>query len=232
MKSIFIAALSTMLLCAQNMVAQENFYVIDGKHVENFDGSQLVGLQIKFYEMKRTEHVIIHNIFTTDDWMKIEGSPDSVKMVSMATQSVYNVPENGNYTIIGHSNDSITAKTPRMQMQTMRDPLIVLDGKIYTGRMNDINQAEVKSMNVYKPGSNVALSYGEKGKNGVLEIFTEHLPDAITYFIDGQPATKEAFSSLSPERIKKVTVLKRGSAAAIDACPEGKTNDIYQITTK
>ena len=231
MKRILITTLS-MLLAVLNAAAQENFYVIDGKHVENFDGSQLVGMQIKFYEMKRTEHVIYHNIFTTDDWMKIEGSPDSVRAVSMTTQSVYNIPESGSYTIVGHSNDSITAKTPRMRMQTMRDPLIVLDGKIYTGKMSEIDQASIKSMNVYKPSSDVAQKYGEQGSNGVIEIFTEHLPDAITYFIDGQPATKEAFNSLSPERIKKVTVLKRGSAAATSACPEGKTNDIYQITTK
>ena len=78
----------------------------------------------------------------------------------------------------------------------------------------------------------MARSYGEQGKNGVIEIFTLRQPDAITYFIDGEPATKESFKILSPENIKKVTVLKRGSWAAMKASPDGKTNDIYQITTK
>ena len=31
----------------KTMEAHENFYVIDGKHIENFDGSQLVGKTIK-----------------------------------------------------------------------------------------------------------------------------------------------------------------------------------------
>ena len=231
MKKILIAALS-ILLCVLSAVAQENFYIINGKHVADFDGSQLVGMQIKFYEMKHLEHLIIHNIYTTDNWMKIEDGSDIIDTVSITTQSVYDIPDSGKYTIVGHSSDSITETSPKLQMGTMRNPLIILDGEIYTGKMSEINQANIRSMSVYKPGSNVALTYGENGKNGVIKIFTQYLPDAITYFIDGKLATKEAFNNLSPEIIKRVTVLKRGSSAAISACPEGKTNDIYQITTK
>ena len=58
----------------KTMEAHENFYVIDGKHIENFDGSQLVGKTIKHYDMKVLPNTTIHNIFTTDDWVKIEGA--------------------------------------------------------------------------------------------------------------------------------------------------------------
>ena len=68
-------SLSALLLCL-SAAAQENFYVIDGQHVENFDGSQLEGKKIKHYEIKYLpdSKTTIHNIFTTDDWEKIEGA--------------------------------------------------------------------------------------------------------------------------------------------------------------
>ena len=210
-----------------------NLYIIDGRHVDNFDGSQLVGRQIKFYEMKQQESVTIHNIFTTDNWRELKENLDSTEVISLQTKTIFNVPDNGSWTIVGQSSDTITAsRTPAMRMETMSAPFIILDGKVYMGKMGDIKPADIKSINIYKRGSDVAHSYGEQGKNGVIEIFTLRLPDAITYFINGEPATKEAFKSLSPESINKVTVLKRGSWAAMKASPDGRTNDIYQITTK
>ena len=80
--------------------------------------------------------------------------------------------------------------------------------------------------------SEVAKSYGDKGKNGVIKIFTEKMPEAVTYFINGKKASKADFNKLSPDSIKVIKVLKRGSAAAIQASPDGNTNDIYMITTK
>ena len=214
MRRIIIIVICTVGLCL-SASAQRNDYFIDGKPVENFDGSQLVGKNIRHYDIKRLDSVIVHSIATTDS--------ASISHSGVTVQT---------WTNVSVATDSTAATPSGPRTETFRNPLIVLDGKIYTGKMSEINQASIKSMNVYKSSSDVARSYGEQGKNGVIEIFTQYLPDAITYFIDGQPATKEAFNSLSPERIKKVTVLKRGSAAAINACPEGKTNDIYQITTK
>lgn len=243
MKRILIAAI-TCLMAILTATAQEsptkgdaqqslNLYIIDGRHVDNFDGSQLVGRQIKFYEIKQQERVTIHNIFTTDNWMKLKENLDSTQVISLQTKTVLNVPDNGSWTIVGQPSDTITAsRTPSMWMETMSDPLIILDGEPYMGKVGDIKPADIKSINVYKRSSDVARSYGEQGKNGVIEIFTLRQPDAITYFIDGEPATKESFKILSPENIKKVTVLKRGSWAAMKASPDGKTNDIYQITTK
>ena len=87
MKKILISALC-LLLCSTAAQAQHDFYVIDGHHVENFDGSQLVGKTIKYYEVKHidnAEKTTIHNIFTEGEWAKgawekIEGGP-SIKSV-------------------------------------------------------------------------------------------------------------------------------------------------------
>ena len=85
MKRILIAAI-TCLMAILTATAQEsptkgdaqqslNLYIIDGRHVDNFDGSQLVGKQIKFYEIKQKERVTIHNIFTTDNWSADQDRP-------------------------------------------------------------------------------------------------------------------------------------------------------------
>lgn len=217
MKRIIFLALSAMLLCL-TASAQENHYFIDGKRIENFDGSQLVGKTVKHYDLKRLEHVTIHNIFTTDDWVKIEGAS------SATTVRVLSAEEAASQGI------SLTAGAMKT---SMRNPLIIVDGQEFTGNIyTDIGTDNIKCMNVYEADSEVAKSYGDKGKNGVIKIFTEKLPDAVTYFINGKKASKADFTKLSPDSIKEIKVLKRGSAAAIQACPDGNTNDIYQITTK
>ena len=217
MKRIIFLALSAMLLCL-TASAQENFYVIDGKRVENFDGSQLVGKTIKHYDLKRLEHTTIHNIFTTDDWVKIEGgsSATTVRVLSAEEAAANGIP--------------LTAGSMKA---SMRNPLIIVDGQEFTGNIyTDIGTDNIQSMNVYEADSEVAKSYGDKGKNGVIKIFTEKMPEAVTYFINGERATKADFNKLSPSNIKEIKVLKRGSAAAIQASPDGNINDIYLITTK
>lgn len=51
-------------------------------------------------------------------------------------------------------------------------PLIVLDGVIYDGSMQDINAMDVESIDVLKDASSVAV-YGAKAANGVIAITTK-----------------------------------------------------------
>ncbi|MBQ7181908.1 MAG: hypothetical protein IJR87_11560 [Bacteroidaceae bacterium] len=217
MKRIIFLALSAMLLCLAAS-AQENFYVIDGQRVENFDGSQLVGKTVRHYEIKRLEHTTIHNIFTTDDWVKIENASTATTVRALTAEEA--------------AAEGVPLASGKVKA-FMRNPLVVVDGQEFTGNIyKDIGTENIKSIDVYEADSEVAKSYGDKGKNGVVKIFTEKLPEAVTYFIDGKTASKTDFTKLRPDEIKVIKVLKRGSAAAIQASPDGNTNDIYQITTK
>ena len=214
MKRIIFLALSAMLLCL-TASAQENHYFIDGHRIENFDGSQLEGKTVRHYELKRLEHATIHNIFTTDDWVKISGTSSAATVRTLTAEE---------------AEEPLASGTIKAWM---RNPLIIVDGEEFTGNIyKDIGTDNIKSIDVYQPGSDVANSYGEKGKNGVIKLFTEKLPEAVTYFIDGEKASKADFSKLVPDKVKEIKVLKRGSAAAVQACPDGNTNDIYQIITK
>ena len=217
MKRIIFLALSAMLLCL-TASAQENHYFIDGHRIENFDGSQLEGKTVRHYELKRLEHVTIHNIFTTDDWVKISGTSSAATVRTLTAEEA--------------AAEGLPLASGEVKAW-MRNPLIIVDGEEFTGNIyKDIGTDNIKSIDVYQPGSDVANSYGEKGKNGVIKLFTEKLPEAVTYFIDGEKASKADFSKLVPDKVKEIKVLKRGSAAAVQACTEGNTNDIYQITTK
>ena len=54
-----------------------------------------------------------------------------------------------------------------------KDVLYIIDGKeMESGSMNDVDPNTIKSINVLK-GENALKKYGEKGKNGVIEITTK-----------------------------------------------------------
>ena len=186
MKKILTTLLCAVLFCTATEAQQDvqvktveshdNFYVIDGKHVENFDGSQLVGKTIKHYDMK---------VLPTSSSMKA----------------------------------------------FMHNPLIIVDGEEYNGNLSGITE-KMDYIDVYNPGDEVSKSYGEKGKNGVMKIYTKKQADAIVYIVNGKVASKEDFNKLVPESIKKIKVLKRGTAAAMKASRDGGTHDVYLVTTK
>jgi hypothetical protein len=114
----------------------------------------------------------------------------------------------------------------------MRNPLVILDGEEYHGKINDINVLDIDHIDIYKPGSTEANAYGDKGKHGVMKVFTKRQTDVITYIVNGNPATKSEFDRLSRSDIREIKILKRGTAAAMKASADGSTHDVYLVTTK
>ena len=142
MKRIIFLALGAMLLCL-TASAQENHYFIDGHRIENFDGSQLEGKIVRHYELKRLEHVTIHNIFTTDNWVKISGTNSAATVRTLTAEEA----------VAGEPLASGAVKA------WMRNPLIIVDGEEFTGNIyKDIGTDNIKSIDVYQPGSDVANS--------------------------------------------------------------------------
>ena len=80
MKRIIATTIIAVLLSAISLSAQEvkATYIIDGKKVENFNGSQLAGKTITSYTVNDNVHVV----FTTDF---NEQTPTGVKVISSAT---------------------------------------------------------------------------------------------------------------------------------------------------
>ena len=210
--------------------AQENVFIINGKKIENFDGSQLTGKKILSFIVIKNDKGDVYNIHTD------EILPDSLRNrpYKVSTELHYITKD----TLANGNNINKSEKTGKMEVEVTNfdmlnsKPLIVLDGKEYTGSFNYIKPGDINSVNVYKPGSDVANAYGEKGKNGVLKIFTKASKDNVQYVVDGKPATSQEVKDIAQSKISNIVILKRGSKAAMEHGEIGKTHDICIIKTK
>ena len=221
----FIALFATVV-----SYAQENVFIINGKKIENFDGSQLTGKKILLFNVIKDDKGDVYNIHTD------EILPDSLRNrpYKVSTELHYITKD----TLANGNNINKSEKTGKMEVEVTNfdmlnsKPLIVLDGKEYTGSLNYIKPGDINSINVYKPGSDVSNAYGEKGKNGVLKIFTKASKDNVLYVVDGKPATSQEVKDIAQSKISNIVILKRGSKAAMEHGEIGKTHDICIIKTK
>lgn len=221
----FIALFATVVSYAQKTV-----FIINGEKIENFDGSQLTGKKILSFNVIKDDKGDVYSIHTD------EILPDSLRNrpYKVSTELLYITKDS--LAIGNNINKSEKAGKRKVEVTNFdmlnSKPLIVLDGKEYTGSFNYIKPGDINSINVYKSGSDVANAYGEKGKNGVLKIFTKASKDNVQYVVDGKPATSQEVKDIAPSKISNIVVLKRGSKAAMDHGEIGKTHDICIIKTK
>lgn len=229
MKKFFVLTFIALFVAAVSY-AQENVFIINGKKIENFDGSQLTGKKILSFNVIKNDKGDVYSIHTD------EILPDSLRNRSykVSTELHYITKD----TLANGNNLNKSEKAGKREVEVTNfdmlnsKPLIVLDGKEYTGSLNYIKPGDINSINVYKPGSDVANAYEEKGKNGVLKIFTKASKDNVLYVVDGKPATSQEVKDIAPSKISNVVVLKRGSKAAMEHGEVGKTHDICIIKTK
>ena len=231
MKKFFVLTF-IVLFATVVSYAQENVFIINGKKIENFDGSQLTGKKILSFNVIKNDKGDVYTIHTD------EILPDSLRNrpYKVSTKLLYITKD----TLANGNNINKSEKAVKREVEVTNfdmdmlnsKPLIVLDGKEYTGSLNYIKPGDINSINVYKSGSDVANAYGEKGKNGVLKIFTKASKDNVQYVVDGKPATSQEVKDIAPSKISNVVVLKRGSKAAMDYGEVGKTHDICIVKTK
>jgi TonB-dependent SusC/RagA subfamily outer membrane receptor len=110
-------------------------------------------------------------------------------------------------------------------------PLYVLDGKIYEGNINKIDQSMIASIEVLKGPSAHAL-YGTKGENGVILVttktFAEKNPDGLK-----EDVKKRLNGEISKERIRQdsVKTIKVGQVNQIKVTGYKKSADDFYATT-
>lgn len=228
MKKFFVLTFIALFVAAASY-AQENVFIINGEKIENFDGSQLTGKKILSFIVIKNDNGDIYNVHTDDILPdSLRNRPYKVTELHLITKDTL---ANGN--TINKSEKAVKREVEVTKFDMLNSkPLIILDGKEYTGSINDIKSGDINSINVYKPGSDVANAYGEKGKNGVLKIFTKASKENILYVVDGKSATSQEVTDIDPSKISNIVVLKRGSKAAMDYGEVGKTHDICIVKTK
>ncbi|MBQ2877611.1 MAG: hypothetical protein IJE42_01585 [Bacteroidaceae bacterium] len=177
-------------------------YVIDKQIVENFDGTQLEGKTISKYIIayKDAGNVVErkHVIFT---------HKNSLRIGNVAINST----TKGNY-LDGNS----------LVRGDVFSGIFIVDGK-ETSVHELVNVAnDIEHINVFKPGSDVAKSYGEKGNNGVIVVTTKtNKNGGHICFVDGRRVEKSEVDKLSSDKIESMTVKK-----------EKGTSVIYIVTKK
>ncbi|MEO8854331.1 MAG: N-acetylmuramoyl-L-alanine amidase, partial [Ginsengibacter sp.] len=109
--------------------------------------------------------------------------------------------------------------------------LIFADGKeISQDEMKDIPPNTIQSVKVLK-GESVEKKYGEKGKNGAIEITTKsHIPLNTLLIVDGKELPREDLDKIQPTDIESISVLKDKSATKKYGIA-GK-DGVIEITTK
>lgn len=231
MKKFFVLTFIALFVAAASY-AQENVFIINGEKIENFDGSQLTGKKILLFNVIKDDKGDVYSIHTD------EILPDSLRNRPYKVSTELHIITKD--TLANGNNINKSEKAVKREVEVTKfdmlnlnsKPLIILDGKEYTGSINDIKSGDINSINVYKPGSDVANAYGEKGKNGVLKIFTKASKENILYVVDGKSATSQEVKDIAPSKISNIVVLKRGSKAAMDYGKVGKTHDICIVKTK
>ena len=94
----------------------------------------------------------------------------------------------------------------------MAKPLIIIDGSAVDSLPQSVSPEDISSVIVSDPGSKSASEYGDRGKNGVIEIRTRNAADVSTvrplFIVDGKEVPYEEFSALDAEQFKSITVYK------------------------
>lgn len=210
MKSILLAALCAVSFSAQAEVVKRDTihkYTIDKQAVEHFDGSQLEGKRIVKYMIACKEN----------------GN------VVEKHHVIYTGNEDAKIVMITKDNDNLSG---------VEEPLIIVDKKeMSKDDFAKLPSEEITHIYVLKPESQAAIEvYGEKGKNGVIEVTTKNATTASTHdpliIVDNKEVTKEEYEKIAPEKIDHIDVLKPESQAAKELYGDKGKNGVIVITTK
>ena len=210
MKSILIAALCAVSFSAQAEVVKRDTihkYTIDKQVVEHFDGSQLEGKHIAKYIIAYKEN----------------GN------VVEKHHVIYTGNEDAKIVMITKDNDNLSG---------VEEPLIIVDKKeMSKDDFAKLPPEEITHIYVLQPESQAAIEvYGEKGKNGVIEVTTKNATTASTHdpliIVDNKEVTKEEYEKIAPEKIDHIDVLKPESQAAKELYGDKGKNGVIVITTK
>ena len=212
--TIFCAAFFMASSSAKTSKTTEK-YIIDGREITNFDGSQLKDKVILDYKIEPGTECFVHRITTADSLKNLKVKLDGWKI------DIPKIFDEG-------------ANKGKYKIVIKKDKLLyIVDGVEKKNGLEGIDLTNIASVTVFKPGSKEALSYGEAGKNGVVIIKTRK-EDHIVYTINGKKATKIEVDKLTPNLIKNVIVMKRGSKAAVKLAGKkgGNQNDYISIELK
>ena len=119
------------------------------------------------------------------------------------------------------------------QNKISENPLVAVDGKEFYGEINDIPVENIASINVLK-GEKATGKYGEKGKEGVIEVTTKSENDAINTTLELRKfiAERIKYPVKAQENGEQATVrlfVKMGKTCEVVAKPNGEVPNLDEV---
>jgi TonB-dependent SusC/RagA subfamily outer membrane receptor len=109
----------------------------------------------------------------------------------------------------------------RLRREDTVEPLYVIDGVIVPrDSLKTLHTDQIASIRVLKDSA-ADKKYGEKGKNGVIQIYMKGMkginamPKGVLYFVDGREMARDSVMQLNTDDIESVHVLKGEQARAM-----------------
>ena len=174
-------------------------------------------LNVQSVEIKKDtidKYVIDKQVIERFDGTQLEGK--TISKYIIAYKNTGNVVEK---THVIQTNDHAVHATVGIMNGTRYEGLVIVDGKEVTSKeLNNIVRAvEVVSVNMHKPGSKVAQSYGEKGEKGVMVIETKagKAKNGIVYIVNGEKMEKKEFDKIPSNKIASISVDKKDGVSII-----------------
>lgn len=166
MLTSFLSALCAVVLGTSSAPVQAdttNVYIINGKKVENFDGSQLVGMTVSDYRTGISRSESNGKVSTTKMHIIRTDGRQAASVTSMTTTS-----DAGVISIVGSDVDS----SNDVSISLSSDGLVtVIDGKKSSSEeLKKIKPEKIASMTVYKAGSKEAMEWTKNKNNAVIYI--------------------------------------------------------------
>ena len=154
MNTLLISALFASMVGSNEISAQADTiekYIVDGKMVYGFDGTQLVNKTILSYD--------------------VVTSPEEKKDRTIVRTHVIKTSEG----MLDYDDASVANGKAHVSLRyspTQEKPLVIVDDKEYKGSMESIDPETIKTITVLKDKAATDL-YGEKAKDGVVVIETK-----------------------------------------------------------
>lgn len=109
-------------------------------------------------------------------------------VIEFILKKAHETDKNSELKVVGYANDQKSTEKSGVKIRstgTAGTPLIVVDGVISSKKVEDFDPETIQSINVLK-GEMATKKYGEKGKDGVLEIALKH-KDEVFMVVEQMP---------------------------------------------
>ena len=129
-------------------------------------------------------------------------------------------------------------------MDKHEEPLIIIDGTVYKGKISQIDPNNIAEINVVRDTAFIKM-YGKQGANGIIFITTKghrniynqknsiggisNLPDSAIYVIDGVLSDKK-LGGVNPLDILSIDIIKKDKAS--EYFEGGARNGVVLVITK